>query len=101
MIEVEFSSVKDSEKFIQPDRFGSEITNLKESSNKYLATYGMNKLIAKTHSENSLIKQQLRYFYNNEAKKYSQTRKKTRSDAEIIINTIQNTHKSELKILEV
>ncbi|HCB51425.1 TPA: hypothetical protein DEP21_02510 [Patescibacteria group bacterium] len=101
MIEIEFSSIQDSEKFKKLDRFGSEITNYKEASNAYLATHGMDKLISKTHHQTTLIKQQLRNFYNNEAKKYTQTRKKIWSDADIILQNIQNLGKSELKILEI
>jgi hypothetical protein len=39
--------------------------------------------------EDLLIKKDLAGFYDNQAKKYSETRKKHRSDAELILETIR------------
>lgn len=40
-VEVEFSSKRESKKFIAPNWFGKEITDIKKYKNKNLAKYGM------------------------------------------------------------
>lgn len=101
MAEIEFWSIEKSNKFIPPSRCSQEVTERKEANNSYLAVHGMNKLIKNTHFENTLTRFQLKSFYNQEAKKYTQTRTKHRNDAEKIINTIQNYPKKEIKLIEV
>lgn len=100
-VEVEFWSLEECTAFTPLPRFGEDISKEKIANNRYLSTYGMNDLIKKMKSENILIKQQLKHFYDSEAKKYAQTRKKHRSDAEAIVTAINNIDKTELKILEV
>lgn len=46
------------------------------------------------------VQDDLRKFYDAEAKKYAQTREKFRSDAEIFVDEIQGNEKKTLKILE-
>lgn len=43
VVEVEFDSEKDSEKFIVPDWFDKELTENKKAKNYYLAKYGIDK----------------------------------------------------------
>lgn len=101
MAEVEFKSIKESEKFIPPHWCKKETTEQKESNNSYLASYGMNKLIKKNNYQNIITSFQLKSFYNQEAKKYSQTRKKHRSDANIILEEIKNKEQKKINILEI
>ena len=46
------------------------------------------------------IKEELKKFYNKEAKKYYHTRNKHRSDGKIILNEIKKTNKKNISILE-
>ena len=101
MAEVEFWSIKDSQKFTPPIRCDKEITERKDANNSYLAVYGMNKLIKKTNYQDIITRFKLKSFYNQESKKYSQTRKKHRSDSDFIINAIKNYPEKNIKILEL
>lgn len=101
MAEVEFWSEKESKTFDAPSRCYKEVTEKKEATNRYLAVYWMDKLIKKTNYKDIITKFQLKSFYNNEAKKYSQTRKKHRSDATKILDHLQNYPKKNIKIIEV
>ncbi|MDD3262799.1 MAG: methyltransferase domain-containing protein [Candidatus Absconditabacteria bacterium] len=101
MAEVEFGSIKESEKFVPPSWFDKEITNQKEGNNSYLAMYGINKLIKKNYYQDNITCLQLKSFYNKESKKYSQTRKKHRADADTILQTIENYPEKNIKILEL
>lgn len=101
MAEIEFWSEKESEKCIPPSRCNKEVTEKKEANNSYLAVYGMQKLIRKTKFQDIITHFQLKSFYNQEAQKYSQTRKKHRNDANIILDTIQQYPKEDIKILEI
>ena len=101
MAEVEFSSEEQSKKFTPPHRCNKEITNYKEGNNSYLAVYGMDKLIRKTNEQDHIISFQLKSFYNQESIKYSQTRKKYRSDANLILEAIQNHPNKDIRIIEL
>jgi len=46
------------------------------------------------------IQDDLKQFYDAEAKKYAQTREKFRSDADILLDEIKNSEKKVIKILE-
>jgi len=61
----------------------------------------MNKLIKKTNYQDIITRFKLKSFYNQESKKYSQTRKKHRSDSDFIINAIKNYPEKNIKILEL
>ena len=39
--EVEFPSKRDAKKFIIPERFGEELTNMREATNAYIANHGL------------------------------------------------------------
>ena len=39
--EVEFASKRDAKKFIAPERFGEEITTMREATNAYIANHGL------------------------------------------------------------
>lgn len=39
--EVEFASKRDAKKFIAPERFGEELTTMREASNGYIANHGL------------------------------------------------------------
>lgn len=39
--EVEFGSKRDAKKFIAPERFGEELTRMREASNGYIANHGL------------------------------------------------------------
>lgn len=39
--EVEFSTKRDAKKFITPDRFDEDLTMMREASNAYIATHGI------------------------------------------------------------
>ena len=39
--EVEFASKRDAKKFIVPERFGEELTNMREATNAYIANHGL------------------------------------------------------------
>ena len=39
--EVEFTSKRDAKKFIAPERFGEELTTMREASNAYIANHGL------------------------------------------------------------
>ncbi len=99
--EIEFWSVRESEKFIPPERCYKEITNQKEGNNSFLAKHWMNRLIKKNKYQDIIIRFQLKEFYNQEALKYSQTRKKYRNDADIIINTIASYPEKQIRIVEL
>ncbi len=101
MAEVEFPSIKESQKFTPPSRCFKEITEQKEANNSYLAVYGMNRLVQKNKYKSIITSFQLKSFYNKEAKKYSQTRKKHRNDANIILQEIKNKDQKKLTILEI
>lgn len=101
MIEVEFSSTKNANDFEPLPRFWKEITNLKESTNYHLAIHWANKLIKKTKYEEIFTTLKLRDFYNLEAKKYSQTRKKHWPDAEKLLEEIKKYDKKTISILEL
>lgn len=101
MSEVEFWSVEESKKFVPPYWCNKEITKQKESNNDYLSVYGINKLIKKNKYQNIITNFQLRSFYNQEAKKYSQTRKKKRNDSKIIIEEIKNIKENKINIIEI
>lgn len=101
MTEVEFWSEKESQKFISPIRFDIEVTEKKEANNSYMAVHGLNKLIRKTNYQDIITRFQLKNFYNQESKKYSQTRKKHRTDANIILETIQKYPSKEINIVEL
>ncbi|AHB41447.1 Adenylate cyclase [candidate division SR1 bacterium RAAC1_SR1_1] len=101
MAEIEFGSGEESQKFIPPSRCDKEVTERKDANNSYLAVYGMNKLIRNINYQDIITRFQLKSFYNQEAKKYSQTRKKHRSDATMILEAIQNHPNKEIKIIEI
>jgi len=61
----------------------------------------MDKLIKKTNYQDIITHFQLKNFYNQEAKKYSQTRKKHRADADTILQTIENYPEKNIKIFEL
>jgi hypothetical protein len=46
------------------------------------------------------IQEDLKQFYDAEAKKYAQTREKFRSDAKVFIDEIKNNDQKTVKILE-
>lgn len=101
MAEIEFWSEKESQKFIPPFRCDKEVTEKKESCNSYLASHGMKKLIRITKYQDIITRFQLKNFYNQESTKYSQTRKKHRNDADIILKNIQNHPNKDIKIIEI
>ena len=39
--EVEFTSKRDAKKFIAPERFGEELTKMREAGNGYIANHGL------------------------------------------------------------
>jgi len=39
--EVEFKTKRDAKKFIKPDRFGEDLTRIRESTNRYIAEHGL------------------------------------------------------------
>jgi len=39
--EVEFASKRDAKKFVAPERFGEEITTMREATNAYIANHGL------------------------------------------------------------
>lgn len=39
--EVEFASKRDAKKFIVPERFGEELTRMREATNSYIANHGL------------------------------------------------------------
>jgi len=39
--EVEFKSKRDAKQFVAPDRFGEDLTMMREASNSYIATHGI------------------------------------------------------------
>lgn len=39
--EIEFTSKRDAKKFIAPERFGEELTKMREASNAYIANHGL------------------------------------------------------------
>jgi len=99
--EIEFWSVEESKEFNPISWLGTEVTERIEAGNNFLSVYGMNKLIKRTKHKNILTKFQLRSFYNQEAQKYSQTRKKHRWDASKIIDLIQKHPQEKITILEL
>jgi hypothetical protein len=38
---VEFASKRDAKKFIVPERFGEELTRMREATNSYIANHGL------------------------------------------------------------
>ena len=47
---MEFASKRDAKKFIAPERFGEEVTKMREASNAYIANHGLShELIALIH----------------------------------------------------
>lgn len=49
--EVEFGSKRDAKNFLIPERFGEELTRMREASNTYIANYGLaDELIALMHA---------------------------------------------------
>lgn len=46
------------------------------------------------------IQEDLKQFYDAEAKKYAQTREKFRSDAKVFVDEIESNDKKTIKILE-
>lgn len=99
--EIIFENKKQSDNFDPPSRFYKEITKQKESDNKFLAIYWMQKLIQKNNYKSILINFQIKDFYNQEAKKYTETRKKHRWDVEILLQTIQTHPENKIRILEI
>lgn len=39
--EVEFKTKRDAKKFVKPDRFGEELTMVREATNAYIANHGL------------------------------------------------------------
>lgn len=101
LAEVEFTNVSESQKFNIPERFGPEITNYKESTSYYLAKHGKSNLEKITKPYEQRIHEDLAKFYDHEASKYANTRKKIRLEADIFIETIRAFPKESLKILEL
>jgi adenylate cyclase len=101
MAEVEFDSEQEAIQILGPDRCTKEVTEIKEASNSYLSIFGMKKLIRKTWFQNKVTHFQLKSFYNQEAIKYSQTRKKHRNDFSILAEAIKNHPKENITIVEL
>ena len=98
--EVEFKNEENAKSFTAPNWFGKELTHMKQAINSYLAEHWFKDLYTILWQEDLLIKKDLAWFYDNQAKKYSETRKKHRSDAELILETIRGLWKKSIKLLE-
>lgn len=101
MAEIEFSSIQESQTFTPPTRFDLEVTDYKEANNSYISRHWVAPLLKKTQTEHIKIKEDLKFFYNNQSEKYTKTRKKYRSDWDMILQEIQNTQTKQINILEI